>query len=206
MMSPISFITNIFEQILSIGQLMDFHLNNLILFYFIFLEIKDRIFHVEIIVSAIITAFIYGIQLFLGMKNFRQQVKKYRAGDETTFIKEKQISIEQVRSKSIQYPGYLLRYTIGGFVITFHLLIFIAVIPRFIFRYSYAFKWILESISPLLIFYALQWHMARQISSFIGINSPTNDKRIDRSQWKNKLKNNLKNILRYFILVSSKTL
>jgi hypothetical protein len=151
------------------------------------------------------------------MKNFRQEVKKYRAGDETTFIKEKQISIAQVRSKSIQYPGYLLRYTIGGFFITFHLLIFIAVIPRLIVRYSYAFKWILEIISPLLIFYALQWHMARQISSFIGINSPTNDRstnirdtsstqntrtRIDRSQWKN----NLKNILRYFILVSSKTL
>jgi hypothetical protein len=34
MMSPISFITNIIEQILSIGQLIDFHLNNLILFYF----------------------------------------------------------------------------------------------------------------------------------------------------------------------------
>ncbi len=34
MMSPISFITNIFEQILSIGQLIDFHLNNFILFYF----------------------------------------------------------------------------------------------------------------------------------------------------------------------------
>jgi len=176
---------------------------------------------VEIIVSAIITAFIYGIQLFLGMKNFRKEVKKYRAGDQKRLIDDKGLTIEQVRSKAIQYPGYLLRYTIGGFVITFHLLIFIGVIPRFIFRYSYAFKWILEFLSPLLIFYALQWHMTRMVSGLININRPTNGKstkirdtsssqnirtRIERFEWKNTLKNNLKNISRYFILVSSKTL
>jgi hypothetical protein len=154
------------------------------------------------------------------MKNFRKEVKKYRTGNEKRLIDDKGISIEQVRSKAIQYPGYLLRYTIGGFVITFHLLIFIAVILRLIFRYYYAFQWILEFILPLLIFYALQWHMARYISGFININSPTNgtstkirgtlSTQNTRTQWKNNLKynlkNNLKHILRYFILVSSKTL
>ncbi len=177
--------------------MINFDLNN-----FIFLEIKDRVFHVEIIVSAIITTFVYGIQLFLGMKNFREGVKEWRAGDQTTLIKQKRISIQGVGSKAIQYPGYLLRYTIGGFVITFHLLIFIAVIPRFLFRYYYAFKSILEFISPLLIFYALQWHLTRYISGFIDVNNPTNGNNAIRSHWKNILKN----ILLYFILVSSKTL
>jgi hypothetical protein len=201
MMSPISFMTNIFEQILSIGQLIYFHLNY---FCFFSLEIKDRVFHVEIIVSAIITAFIYGIQLFLGMKNFREHVVNYRALDEKILRDNKGISFEEVPSKSIQYPGYLLRYTIGGFVITFHLLIFVTVIPRLFFRYPYAFKWILEFISPLLIFYVLQWLIARDISGFMNIDTPGNAEstRIDRSQWKKYLKN----ILQYFILVASKIL
>jgi hypothetical protein len=150
---------------------------------------------VEIIVSAIITAFIYGIQLFLGMKNFRKEVKKCRDDEDyrNRLIPAKGISPEKIRSKAIQYPGYLLRYTIGGFAITFHLLIFVAVIPRFIFHYYYAFKWILEFISPLLVFYALQWHITRYISGLIDV--PTNGENTNIRNTSSTQNTNIQNTL-----------
>ena len=185
MMSPISFMIKSLEQLLDI-------------------EIKDRLFQTEIIVCTIITTIIYGIQLFLGMKNFRKHIKKYRAKD-PTILKEIQAKIdkEQTRSRAICYPGYLIRYTVGGFVITFHILIFFASIHRLIWLHSYAFKWIFEFLVPILILFALQSLVAQWSSRLMD----TRNTSIRRPQWKNNfindLKNNMKTILQYFILVAS---
>ncbi len=183
------------------------------------LEIKDKLSHTEIILSAIITAFIYGIQLFRGMKKYRKDINEYREKGLKSMIEDRGISKNHARSKAIQYPGYVIRYTLGGFVITFHLLIFVAFIPRLIWRHFYAFGWILEFLVPILISYALQSLIAKLSSRLVDTRNQTDPDSVEiagwqpiqntlapPSQWKDNIKNNLKNILQYFILVASKTL
>jgi len=155
------------------------------------------------------------------MKNFREHIKRYRDKDPIIIAQiEAKIDKEKTRSRAIQYPGYLIRYTIGGFLITFHLLIFITLIPRIIWRHSYGFKYVLEFILPILILYALQSLIARWSSTLIDIQNQrppqvTNNNAseltpVRHSPWKanfkNNLKNNFRNILQYFILVASKIL
>ena len=194
MMSPISFITKCLEQLLDI-------------------EIKDTLFQPEIIVCTIITAIIYGIQLFFGIKNFRKHFIKYREKDPTIVKQiEAKINKEQTRSRAIRYPGYLIRYTVGGFVITFHILISFAFIPRLLWIHPHAFKWILEILVPILILLALQSLVVQWSSRLMDIRDPgegssAQNTSIRRSQGKNNLinylKNNMKNILQYFILIAS---
>ena len=152
------------------------------------------------------------------MEKYREHIRDNRRKGLKMMIEERGISKQHARSKAIQYPGYLIRYTLGGFVITFHLLIFIASMPRLLWHHYYAFGWIFEMILPILISYALQSLFAKlssrlidnrdQASSEVGNNAqsqPVQNTPANQSQWKEKLKNNLKNILQYFILVASKT-
>jgi hypothetical protein len=153
------------------------------------------------------------------MKKYRKDITEYREKGLKSMIQERGISRNHARSKAIQYPGYVIRYTLGGFVITFHLLIFVAFIPRLLWRHFYAFGWILEFLLPILISYALQSLTAKLSSRLIDTRNQTDLESVNiaerqtnqntpvhRSQWKDDLKNNLKNILQYFILVASKTL
>ena len=194
MMSPISFITKCFEQILDI-------------------EIEYRLFQTEIIVCSVITAIIYGIQLFFGIKNFRRHFKKYRDKD-PTIVKQIEARIEKgkTRSRAIRYPGYLIRYTVGGFVITFHILISFAFIPRLLWIQLSAFKWILEFLVPILILLALQslvvqWSSGLMDVENTGDGTSAQNTSIRPSLRRNHLikylKNNMKHILQYFILLAS---
>ncbi|CAF5023013.1 unnamed protein product, partial [Rotaria sp. Silwood1] len=82
-------------------------------FFFSTIKIKDRLFHREIILSAIITALFYTGQLFLGMKYLKKDIKKYRTIGRYMLIEEKGIKIKEIPSKAIRYPGYLIQYTLG---------------------------------------------------------------------------------------------
>lgn len=173
----------------------------------------------EIILSAIITAVIYSIQLLLGMKNYREDIRRDCDNkNQKQLLADTGLDEEEVSSRAIQYPGYLIRYTIGGFVITFHLLILIAFIFRLILCHYSALAWILEFVLPILILYALQSLITRYISSRLiannnGINQRTPHQGTphqdthpqDTSDHRFTFRQNLKNILQYFVLVASKT-
>jgi len=149
------------------------------------------------------------------MKNFKEKIKQNCEKDPKLLLKEREIDEKEALSRAIQYPGYLIRYTVGGFVITFHLLIFVFFICRQSLRYYYAFKWISEVILPILILYALQSLIAKGISKLLTVarnqrnsevsnteeTSPTRDSSTRCSQFGR----DLKNILQYFILVASKS-
>ncbi|CAF3910260.1 unnamed protein product, partial [Rotaria sp. Silwood1] len=79
-------------------------------FFFSTIKIKDRLFHREIILSAIITALFYTGQLFLGMKYLKKDIKKYRTIGRYMLIEEKGIKIKEIPSKAIRYPGYLIQF------------------------------------------------------------------------------------------------
>ena len=74
------------------------------------------------------------------MEKLRESIEKYCREEQNKLINDKGINTYEARSKAIQYPGYLIRFTIGGFVITFHLIISIAIIPRLILQYFSGLK------------------------------------------------------------------
>lgn len=176
---------------------------------FFFLEIKDQLYSGEVIFAAILTGLIYALQLFMTMKNFRKQLKKYRGKNRKLLIEETGIKIREARSKAIQYPGYVIRYTVGGFVITFHILLFITLIPRQIYFHFYSLKWILGSILPIILLYIMQSAIAELTTKLIDSRHET-DADVNNAQTKKSDKDKIilgiKNILQYFILVASKIL
>ncbi|CAF0753896.1 unnamed protein product [Adineta ricciae] len=175
LMSPTLFIINTLEQLFSI-------------------EINDKFFHEEIIFSVFITAATYIGQLILGMKSFREHILAfYKEKEEIVNKIEENVKENETISRATQYPGYLIRYTVGGFVITFHLMIFVAVLPRLFWFHSSSFKWVLQLILPILILYALQKLMAKSSTRLIDA---AQDKRSD-------YKKLFVNILQYFVLVAN---
>ncbi|CAF1135919.1 unnamed protein product [Rotaria sp. Silwood1] len=78
------------------------------------IEVKEWSFQGEVIISAIITMIIYGIQLFLTIKNYRKCMgdlyNKYLEEPELC----KKLKKREIIRKSTQYPSYLLLYLLGG--------------------------------------------------------------------------------------------
>ena len=70
------------------------------------------------------TMIIYGIQLFLSVKNFRKRMVDWytRALNNPELARE--FSKREIIRKSTQYPSYLLLYLLGGFFLCFHLILF----------------------------------------------------------------------------------
>ena len=91
---------------------------------FLCLELKEGKFQTEVIVAALITMIIYGIQLFLSVKNFRKRMDAwYNAASKDPEL-AKQFKKREIIRKSTQYPSYLLLYLLGGFFLCFHLILF----------------------------------------------------------------------------------
>ncbi|CAF1333265.1 unnamed protein product [Adineta ricciae] len=157
-------------------------------------EINDKFFRKEIIFSVFVTTATYIGQLLLGMKSFREHILAFHKEKEEIVNKIEEIVKEnETISRATQYPGYLIRYTVGGFVITFHLVIFVAVLPRLFWFHSSSFKWILQLILPILILHALQKLMAKSSTRLIDV---AHDKRSD-------YKKLFVNIVQYFVLVAN---
>jgi hypothetical protein len=139
------------------------------------------------------------------MKNFKKGLEDLCAKSWKLLLKDTGITKEEARSRAIRYPSYLIRYTIGGFVITFHLLIFVFFILRLIWLYLYAIKWVLEFILPILILLALQSLISRWSTRLIITDNQTRPSTRDTPVHHSHFRHNLENVLQYFMLVASKT-
>jgi len=120
-------------------------------------EVKEWSFQSEVILSAIITMIIYGIQLFFSIKNYRKSMgelyTKYSDNPELG----KKLKKREIIRKSTQYPSYLLLYLLGGFFICFHLiLLFSVTIKNVIFTRIGSSKGAIGYIIPILVLYGLQ--------------------------------------------------
>jgi len=91
------------------------------------LELGTIPFKIEIIVSAVLTVIIYGIQLSLGLKQYKIDRNKI-----INKIYKGILSIEDFKpsimaSSSSHYPGFLVAYMAWGFVIFFHFILLILI-------------------------------------------------------------------------------
>ncbi len=172
------------------------------LFFFLSIEIKEGSFQIEIIISAIMTMIIYGIQLFLSIKNFRKSIGDlYAKYSEEPELCNKLTKHEIIRKNS-QYPSYLLLYLLGGFFICFHvILLFLITIKNvfLFFTYTGAATGSIGYIIPILVLYLLQKMIIRCIHTIF-----------DHFDQRGKNNLNLKlnifdSILLYLKLISCKT-
>jgi hypothetical protein len=131
------------------------------------------------------------------MTNLREHMKEYPPEHQEVPPDGSGIKGEQAGSRSVQYYGYLIGYTTGGFIISFHLLICVSPMPRLIWHYYYAFRETFKFVSNILILYALQSLSILSISKFVD------------TRWtcfqNSRLKQKLENILQYFMVVASKS-
>ena len=128
---------------------------------------KDTLFHPEIIISAIGTALIYTLQLFRGIANLRQHIEYYSGDQQWLLVAFRDVIIEEARAKATKYPGYLIRFTVGGYVITFHLLLFVVIIPRLIWYHSYVLRYIPNFLVFMVLLYVLQYVIVQIISKLM---------------------------------------
>ena len=86
---------------------------------------KENSFDIEVIIAAWSTMIIYTIQLFFSLKHFRYKMCKLydKIKRDREFASE--LDSREIIQKSTQYPSYLLLYLLGGFVLCFHLILFL---------------------------------------------------------------------------------
>jgi hypothetical protein len=162
--------------------------------------VKEWSFQGEVIISAIITLIIYGIQLFLSIKNYRKNMGDlYTKFSEDRKLGKKLKKRESIR-KSTQYPSYLLLYLLGGFFICFHLiLLFSVTIKNVIFTRIGSSKGAIGYIIPILVLYLLQKMIIRWIYKIFDY---FDQRKESDSTWKLTI---FDSILLYLKLISGKT-
>jgi hypothetical protein len=145
---------------------------------------------------------IYGIQLFLSMKNFRESMGNlYREHIEES---ESLVKFEKrnIVRKSTQYPSYLLLYLLGGFFLCFHLvlLFLIAIKEVYLFFTSIgSSQGSIGYIISILVLYGLQKAIIRWLHTIFDFFDQRDENDL------NLQLNILDSILLYLKLISCKT-
>ena len=103
----------------------------------------------------------------------------------------------EIIPKSMQYPGFVLLYLLGGYVICFNLIFVIVTILYAILNQTGSFKWELRFVTSVLVLYCLQRMITRLVNTlFTGYHAPDeNDLGLNRPY----------SILMYFNFISSKS-
>ncbi len=92
---------------------------------FLLPETEGSCFQVVICVSAVLTLLLHSLQLLAGMANYREHKKQLRQGifeDIPWISSQKEYSI---MGTSVKYSGFLVGYIAWGFVISFHIILFV---------------------------------------------------------------------------------
>ncbi|CAF1325642.1 unnamed protein product [Adineta steineri] len=123
----------------------------------------------EIIMSAIITVIIYACQLFVGMKNYKLHRKDLYKGIYENIPSPANFKPNSIASKSVHYSGFLVGYMAWGFVICFHLILFILTLIRFISLQMRYIEVVLAITVPVLVIYLLKMGSISTAGKFLFI-------------------------------------
>lgn len=133
---------------------------------------------------------IYGLQFLHSIKNYRDNVTNLYDIYSARRTPSGKPDDHEIIPKSVQYPAYILRYLLGGFVICFNLILFIMIIVKIIGTRLTSYRWTLISIISAIIVYALH----KIINGIINIFFTSYNLQLNRPY----------SILLYFNLISSK--
>ncbi|CAF4947868.1 unnamed protein product, partial [Rotaria magnacalcarata] len=120
-------------------------------------ELKNAVsLNTEIIISAIITAILFALQLFAGMKNYKRHKQQLYKGLSTEIPPANHFKWTSIVSDSVHYSGFLVGYMTWGFVICFHLVLLVAIGVRLMTLHVPYTELALPIIVPLVVIYLLK--------------------------------------------------
>ncbi len=127
-------------------------------------------FQGEVLLSAMSTMIIYGIQLFLTIKQYQKNMIYIYRNMPKDIRSKRRPKQHDIITGSIRYPGYLLLYLLGGVFLCFHLILFLITIlsgMRVIRSPAGSLKWTIELLIPALVLYFLQTMIHRWSNTFL---------------------------------------
>ncbi|CAF3644565.1 unnamed protein product [Rotaria sp. Silwood1] len=128
----------------------------------------------EIILSAIITAIIYGFQLFVGMQNYKKHKLQLYQGIYVDVPPATNFKRSSIASNSVHYSGFLVGYMAWGFVICFHLILLILIGIKILSLQIRQIELALAIIVPILVIYLLKMLSMTSAGKFIFIQKLDN--------------------------------
>ncbi|CAF0929613.1 unnamed protein product [Adineta ricciae] len=123
----------------------------------------------EIIFSAILTAIIYGFQLYIGMQNYQKHKLQLYKGIYVDVPSAINFKPSSMASNSVHYSGFLVGYMAWGFVICFHVILFFLISVRIVSLQIRHIEFFLAIIVPVLVIYFLKMLSMRSAGKFIFI-------------------------------------
>lgn len=118
-----------------------------LLIIFDVIDLGEIPFVPEIIVSVVITLINYVIQLLLGLQQFKIDKKKLfkKPPFKGTF------DPQTIAQNSVHYSGFLIEYMAWGFILCFHLILFIGIIIRILWLQIRHRELLLAIIVPIIL-------------------------------------------------------
>lgn len=110
----------------------------------------------EILISALITLVIYGFQLFLGMRTYQQHRSELYKAIYVSVPSASNFKARAIAANSVHYSGFLVGYMAWGFVICFHLILFLLIAVRLISLQIRHIEIALAVVVPVLVIYLLK--------------------------------------------------
>ncbi|CAF5136422.1 unnamed protein product, partial [Rotaria magnacalcarata] len=128
----------------------------------------------EIIASAILTTIIYGLQLFIGMQNYKKHKLQLYKGIYVDVPPATNFKRSSIASNSVHYSGFLVGYMAWGFVICFHLILIILIGVRILTFQIRQIELALAIIVPVLLIYLLKMLSMTSAGKFLFIQKLDN--------------------------------
>ncbi|UJR37331.1 hypothetical protein I4U23_030039 [Adineta vaga] len=123
----------------------------------------------EIILSAVFTVIIYGFQLFIGMQNYKKHKSQLYKGIYVDVPSAMNFKPSSMASNSVHYSGFLVGYMAWGFVICFHLILFILIGLKIVSLQIRHIELVLAIVVPVLVIYFLKMLSMRSAGKFLFI-------------------------------------
>ena len=146
--------------------------------YLNFLELEGPFsLRFEVILSAVLTALLYGGQLFVGMQNYKKHKMQLYKGiyEDIPLPTKKNINRNNMASYSVHYSGFLVGYMAWGYVICFHLILIITILFRLVSLQIYYIELVLTIGVPILVVYLLKMASMSSMGKFLLIQQSDSD-------------------------------
>ena len=125
------------------------------------------------IIASLLTAMIYSVQLFFGMRKYQKNMLDAYKGRFLDIPPRSSLAKRRFLSKSIHYPGYCIAYLIFGYLIIGNVLFLLIITLNILCRHLFLLEEFSKISIPLLAFYLIkliiQWFLSRIF--FLQINS-----------------------------------
>lgn len=149
----------------------------MLVFFLNYLELPATPFKPEIIVSAVVTVIIYGVQLLFGIQQYKIHKTELQKNINHRIPPIEYFDRDLIASNSVHYPGFLIGYLAWGFVLCSHLILAILIGIRIIYLNIRYATLVLGVIVPILMLYLLKTvSMRRSGDSLLIRRNKTNDK------------------------------